>query len=87
MGGEVGGVTLLIVFLAVFGGLWLDQVLGTKPILTVILVLASAPLALALTFWLAMRAVKDIQPPSQSGKHPGVSQGNTQDEKEGGDDW
>lgn len=64
VGGEVGCLTLLIVFAAVFGGLYLDNILGTKPVLTILLVLGSAPLALVLTFWVAMRAVKRYQPPS-----------------------
>jgi MFS-type transporter involved in bile tolerance (Atg22 family) len=68
VGGEVGCLTLLIVLAAVFGGLWLDRLFGTKPVITIILVLSSAPLSLGLTFWLAMRAVKDINPrPSPGG--------------------
>lgn len=59
IGGEVGCLTLIIVLLAVFGGLWLDGLLGTKPIMTLILVLASAPLSLVLTFWVAKRAIGD----------------------------
>jgi hypothetical protein len=63
VGGEVGCLTLIIVFAAVFGGLYLDNLLGTKPVLTILFVLGSAPLALALTFWVAMRAVKRYSPP------------------------
>ncbi len=55
VGGEVGCLTLMIVLGAVIGGLWLDRLLGTKPFFTVFLVLASAPLALGLTFWIAKR--------------------------------
>ena len=79
MGAKVGGITLLIVFVAVFGGLWLDRLLETKPIFTILLVLGSAPLALYLTFKLAMRAVKDINLPPPSG-------GKTSSQKED-DDW
>jgi hypothetical protein len=61
VGGEVGCLTLIIVLASVFGGLWLDNLLGTKPLITIILVLASAPLSLVLTFWIAKRAVKDIE--------------------------
>ena len=67
MGGEIGCVTLLIVLAAVFGGLWLDRFLGTKPILTILFVIGAGPLALFSTFWLAMRAVKDIQPAEKVG--------------------
>jgi hypothetical protein len=42
--------------------------LGTKPLLTISLVLLSAPLALALTFWIATRAVRDTKSPPDSDK-------------------
>jgi len=64
VGGEVGCLTLIIVLAAVFGGLWLDNFFGTKPMITVIMVLASAPLSLVLTFWIAMRAVRNISSPT-----------------------
>lgn len=62
VGGEVGCLTLAVVLASVFGGLWLDNLLGTKPLITIILVLASAPFSLALTVWIAKRAVRDITP-------------------------
>ena len=62
VGGEVGCLTLIIVILSVFGGIWLDRILGTKPLFTVSLVLLSAPLSLVLTYWIAKRAVKDMNP-------------------------
>ncbi len=67
VGLQVGGVTLGIVLLAVFGGLWLDKLFGTKPILTIILVVASAPLSLWLTVVLAKRAVRNMNPSPQQG--------------------
>lgn len=60
VGGEVGCLTLFIVLVAVFGGIWLDRILGTKPLFTVSLVLLSAPLSLVLTFWIAKRAVAGV---------------------------
>jgi len=62
VGGEIGCVTLIIVLVAVLGGLWLDRLLGTKPIITIFLVFGSAPLSLVLTYWLAMRAIRDMNP-------------------------
>ena len=62
VGGQVGCATLLIVFLALFAGIGLDKLLGTKPLFTIILILGSAPLSLFLTFKLAMRAVKSAPP-------------------------
>jgi hypothetical protein len=66
VGGEVAGITLFIVFVAVFGGIALDKLLGTKPILTILFVLGSAPLALILTYLVAMRAVKTYTPTGTS---------------------
>ena len=63
-----------IVILAVFGGIWLDRILGTKPLFTISLVLVSAPLALVLTYWIARRAVKDIHPGSAAQPKPEQSQ-------------
>lgn len=94
VGGEVGCLTLMIVLVAVFGGIWLDRVLGTKPIFTILLVVGSAPFALVLTFWLAMRAVKDIAPPA--GAKQNLPQGpaaptsagvDKKHDEEGDDDW
>ena len=82
VGGEIGCLTLVIVLAAVFGGLLLDRQLGTRPMFTIMIVLGSAPISLALTFWVAMRAVRDIQPPPRSsGRKP------TRVEEEGDDNW
>jgi hypothetical protein len=70
IGGEVGCITLVIVLLAVFGGLWLDNLLGTKPLFTVGLVLASAPVSLALTFWIARREINKSYKISQAEGNP-----------------
>ena len=65
----VGAVTLGIVGLAVFCGLWLDRQLGTKLIFTFVLVLGSAPLALAITYRMARWAMKFYNfPPPAGGK-------------------
>jgi len=68
VGGQVGCATLLIVFLALFVGIGLDKLLGTKPLFTIMFILGSAPLALFLTFKLAMRAVKNINPQGPDSK-------------------
>jgi hypothetical protein len=75
IGGEVGCLTLIIVLLSVFGGLWLDGLLGTKPIITLILVLASAPLSLVLTFWVAKRAIGDATRQPSAGRKSSATEG------------
>lgn len=68
VGAQIGFLTLGIVLLSVFGGIWLDRVLGTKPIIMLILVLSSAPLSLFLTYIIAMRAVRDV--PTKPAQNP-----------------
>jgi F0F1-type ATP synthase assembly protein I len=77
VGAQVGCATLLIVFLAVFIGIGLDKVLDTKPLFTIMFVLGSAPLSLFLTFWLAKRAVNNINP-----QVPAAKQNNPVEEEE-----
>lgn len=58
IGGEVGCLTLLIVGIALVAGLWLDRTFGTRPMLTILLLLGSAPFSLILTFWVATRSIR-----------------------------
>jgi len=51
--GQVGCLTLLIIMVALFGGLWLDNQLQTRPWITLGLILLSVPL----TFILVLRVV------------------------------
>jgi F0F1-type ATP synthase assembly protein I len=73
--GQVGFLTLLIVLIAMFGGLWLDKVFGTKPFLTIVLVLASVPVTLVMMFWVVRNAIQRIKPtqPEKTGSHQEVS--------------
>jgi F0F1-type ATP synthase assembly protein I len=63
LGGQIGCVTLVIVLVAAFGGIWLDNLLGTKPLFTIILVLGAAPLSLFLTYMMAIRAINKVNRP------------------------
>ncbi len=68
---------MIIVLAAVFGGIWLDNIFGSKPIITFILVFASAPLALFLTFKIAMRSINSLNvnlPPATDGKTKPIDQ-------------
>ena len=70
VGGQVGCATLIIVLLALFIGIGLDKLLGTKPVLTIIFTLGSAPLSLFLTYKLAMRAVNSLNPKQPANLQP-----------------
>ena len=63
LGGQIGCITLVLVLVAAFGGIWLDNILGTKPLLTIILVLGAAPLSLYLTYMMAVRAINKVNLP------------------------
>lgn len=73
---QIAGLSLVLILGAVFGGQWLDQLLGTGHAILIALVVAIGPLSLFLTFKLAIRAVQNLPPPP-------VASGKTQsDEKE-----
>jgi len=67
--GQVGCLTLLIVLAALFIGLWLDGQFGTKPILTIILMIASIPVTLVLMFWIVRKATARLQDHRQNIDH------------------
>jgi hypothetical protein len=50
--GQVGCLTTLIVLAALFGGLWLDSHFGTKPMITIGLILISVPITLVAMIWI-----------------------------------
>ncbi|MFA5874529.1 MAG: AtpZ/AtpI family protein [Anaerolineales bacterium] len=58
----VAGLTLVIIFAALFAGLWLDKILDSKPLFTIVLVLVSIPVTLFLTFRVVRAATARIQP-------------------------
>ena len=75
--GQVGCVTVVIVFGSLFAGVWLDRWLGTRPLFTVGLLLGSVPVTIFIMFWLVKRAVANIQ--------PAVPAQNSRKEKESGE--
>jgi F0F1-type ATP synthase assembly protein I len=58
----VAGLTLVIIFAALLAGLWLDRVLNSKPILTIVFILISIPVTLVLTFRVVKSATARIKP-------------------------
>lgn len=59
--GQVGCLTLVIVLAALFGGLWLDNYFQTRPIFTVVLMVASIPVTLVLMFLVVRAATSRLQ--------------------------
>ena len=60
--GQVGLLTLGVIFVALFAGLWLDNQMGTKPMFTIILLIASVPLTVFIMFRVVRKATNRIQP-------------------------
>lgn len=59
--GQVGCLTLLVVLVAVFGGLWLDARFQTKPAFTIGLIIASIPVSLVVMFYIVRLATSKIK--------------------------
>ena len=77
LAGQIAGLTIILIFGAVFGGQWLDKLLGTGHVILISLVLLAGPLSLYLTFKLAMRAVNKLPQPI---KGTGVQQKDKEEE-------
>ena len=60
--GQVGLLTLGVIVVALVGGLWLDRLLSTKPLFTVLLMLASFPISYYIIYRIALNAVGKIKP-------------------------
>jgi F0F1-type ATP synthase assembly protein I len=58
----VAGLTLGVIFLALFAGILLDKFLHTKPLLTILFTIASIPVTIFLTFRVVKSATGRIQP-------------------------
>lgn len=83
--GQVGCLTILIIAIALGAGLWLDNQFQTRPIFTLVLVLASVPVTLFIMFKVVLSVAPKIQVSAnqavgakkiqeeepEGGKHPG----------------
>jgi hypothetical protein len=69
--GQVGCLTLVIIAGALLLGLWLDAQLNSRPLVTLILLVASVPVSLGTMFFVVRQAVKRIKSdvPAQKSDH------------------
>jgi F0F1-type ATP synthase assembly protein I len=58
----VAVITFVVIFVALFAGLWLDKVLNSRPIFTVVLVIISIPVTILLMLRLVKVATSRIKP-------------------------
>ena len=61
MVGQVGCLTLIIILASVFGGLWLDQTFGTKPVFTLALLFAGVPVSVFVMLTVARRTLARLK--------------------------
>jgi len=66
MVGQVGCLTLVIILVSVFGGLWLDRTFGTKPLFTLILLFAGIPASVILMLTIARRTLARLRTQAES---------------------
>ncbi|MGA7195193.1 MAG: AtpZ/AtpI family protein [Anaerolineales bacterium] len=62
---QVGCLTLIIILASLLGGLWLDKTFGTRPLFTLLLLLAGTPLSVIVMMYVSRRAVAKIKSQSQ----------------------
>ena len=59
--GQVGCLTLVIILASVFGGLWLDNTFGTKPIFTLVLLFAGIPISVFVMLTVARKTLARLK--------------------------
>ncbi|MBN2501868.1 MAG: AtpZ/AtpI family protein [Anaerolineales bacterium] len=83
---QVGLVTVVIILVALFGGLWLDSQFGTRPIITVTLMVLSMPVTLGLMLFIVRRATAQLKPVTDINKNTEESQSSQEDVDRGTND-
>ena len=59
--GQVGCLTLIIILASVFGGLWLDNYFGTKPVFTLVLLFAGIPASVFVMLYVARKTLTRLK--------------------------
>jgi len=62
---QVGCLTFVIILLSLLGGLWLDKTFGTRPLFTLLLLLAGTPISVIVMLFVARRTIAKIKSKSQ----------------------
>ena len=77
---QIGVLTVVVVVVALFGGLWLDRLLNTRPLFTVVLLLGSFPLSLYIIYRVALGSVAPTKP-ATPGAAPRVKEDRNSDDR------
>lgn len=59
--GQMGCLTLVIILASVFGGLWLDKIFDTKPVITLALLFAGIPVSVLLMLNVGRKTLARMQ--------------------------
>ncbi len=71
--GQVGCLTLIIILASVFGGLWLDKTLGTKPVFTLALLFAGIPVSVFVMLTVSRRTLARLKDQAEKEKDTDIS--------------
>ena len=71
--GQVGCLTLVIILVSVFGGLWLDNTFDTKPVFTLALLFAGIPVSLIVMLLIARRTLARLKEQAEKEKDTDTS--------------
>jgi hypothetical protein len=73
MVGQVGCLTLIIILASVFGGLWLDNMFGTKPVFTLALLFAGIPISVLVMLVVARKTLARLKEQAEKEKDLDIS--------------
>jgi F0F1-type ATP synthase assembly protein I len=71
--GQVGCLTLVIILASVFGGLWLDNTFGTKPVFTLALLFAGIPISVLVMLVVARKTLARLKEEAENEKDSSIS--------------
>lgn len=71
--GQVGCLTLIIILASVFAGLWLDNMFGTKPVITLVLLFAGIPISVLVMLVVARRTLARLKAEAEKEKNTETS--------------
>ena len=67
--GQVGCLTLVIILASVFGGLWLDKIFNTKPVITLALLFAGIPVSVLVMLSVARKTLARLKNQAEQEKN------------------
>jgi len=60
--GQAGCLTVVIIFVALATGLWLDSTFDTRPLFTILLMIGSVPVTLVVMLWVVRMTTSRMKP-------------------------